>query len=150
MTLKEKIDDFLSQKSFAVVGVSRDGKNFGWAILKDLRERGYKVYPVNPNADSVNNEKCYPDLKSLPEKVDGVVLTVKPEITPRIVYDALSAGIKKLWMQQGSGSEDAIKLCEENGITEIHSECILMFASPTAIPHRLHRWIWKVIGKLPQ
>jgi uncharacterized protein len=150
MTLREKIDAFLKQKSFAVVGVSRDGKNFGWIILNDLRTRGYRVYPVNPNAEIINNEKCYPDLKSLPEKVDGAVLTVKPEVSVKIVFDALSAGIKKLWMQQGSGSKEAIKLCEDNDIDTIHSECILMFASPTAIHHRFHRWIWNTIGRLPK
>lgn len=150
MTLKEKIDDFLAQRKLAVVGVSRDGKNFGWIILNDLRKRGYKVYPVNPNAEIVNNEKCYPDLINLPEKVDGAVLTVKPGIAAKIVNDALTAGVKKLWMQQGSESEDAIRLCEANGITEIHSECILMFASPTAVHHRMHRWVWRVIGRFPQ
>ena len=69
--------------------------------------------------------------------------------TEMVVKEANEIGVKNVWMQQGSESDEAIKYCKENGINEIHKECILMFADPVNSIHGFHRWIWKVIGKLP-
>ena len=145
MTSKKLVEDFLSEKNIAVVGVSRTGKGFGYTAYKELRSKGYNVYSVNPNAHDIEGEKCYPSLLALQGKVDAAVLVVPP-----FVKDAHSAGIKKIWMQQGSESDEAIVFCEESGIDVIHNECILMFAEPSAFIHRAHKWVWGVIGKLPR
>jgi predicted CoA-binding protein len=66
------------------------------------------------------------------------------------VRDAAAAGIRRVWMQQGAESEAAIRFCAENGISAVHGECILMFAEPAAFYHRMHRWVWGLLGKLPR
>lgn len=149
MTSKNIVDDFLIQKKIAVVGVSRKKTKFGNAIYKELRQKGYNVFPVNPHMNDFEGDVCYPDLLSLPEIVDGVVINVPPAQTEKVVREAKEAGINKVWLQQGSQSEAAIKYCEENGIDCVSNECILMFAQPSAFIHRAHKWVWSVLGKLP-
>ena len=116
MTTQKAVDNFLSNKSIAVVGVSRDKKKFGYAAFKHLKDRNYTVFPVNPNLTDVDGNKCYPDLNSIKEKIDGVVLVVPPLQSEKVVKEANDLGIKSVWFQQGSSSEKTIKYCEENGI----------------------------------
>ena len=150
MSAKADVDDFLAQKTIAVVGVSRDTKKFGNAVWKDLKKKGYRAFAVNPHAESIDGEPCHPDLSALPERPDGVITVVVPAATEEVVRQAKAAGIRRVWMQQGSESEAAIRFCRENDMTVIDGECILMFAEPTAFYHRFHRWVWKVLGKLPK
>jgi predicted CoA-binding protein len=88
-------------------------------------------------------------LSVLPEPVGGVLIVVPPAETEKVVRDAAQVGIRRVWMQQGAESETAIRFCEENGISAVHGECILMFAQPAGF-HRLHRWVWGLLGKLPR
>ena len=150
MSRKVDVDDFLAQKTVAVVGVSRGGKKFGNAVLKDLKEKGYRTFPINPHAESIDGERCYPNLAALPETPGGVVTMVPPVTTEEVVKQAHTAGIKRVWMQQGSESEAAIRYCQDNGMTVVDGECIFMFTEPAAFYHRFHRWVWKLLGKLPQ
>jgi predicted CoA-binding protein len=149
MNSKKIVEEFLAQKKIAVVGVSRKKTKFGNTIYKELKQKGYQVYPINPNMDAFEGNACYPDLLSLPEKVEAVVINVPPVQTEKVVKEAKEAGINKVWLQQGSQSEAAIKFCEENGIDCVSNECILMFAQPSAFIHRAHKWVWGVLGKLP-
>lgn len=149
MTSKKNVEEFLAQKKIAVVGVSRKKTKFGNAIYKELKQKGYELFPINPNINEYEGETCYPDLVSLPEKVEAVVICVPPVQTEKVVMEAARAGINKVWLQQGSQSEVAIKFCEENGIDCVSNECILMFAQPSAFIHRAHKWVWSVLGKLP-
>jgi predicted CoA-binding protein len=149
MTSKKLVEEFLSQKIIAVVGVSRKKTKFGNAIFNELKQNGYKVYPVNPHINTFEGEVCYPDILSLPEKVDGVVFNVHPVQTEIVLSDVKEAGIKKVWLQQGSQSDESVKYCEENGIDCVSNECILMFSQPSAFIHRAHRWVWGIFGKLP-
>jgi hypothetical protein len=146
---QERIADFLAQRTLALVGVSRGGRKFGNAIWKELRAKGYTVFAVHPAAAQIDGERCWPDLASLPEPVGGVVIVVRPEQTERVVADALRAGIRRVWMQQGSESPAAARFCEANGIAVVQRECVLMFAQPVTSIHRVHRWVWRVLGKLP-
>jgi uncharacterized protein len=149
MTSKKLVEEFLTQKKFAVVGVSLKKTKFGNAIYKELKQKGYTVFPINPNIQTFEGETCYPDLLSLPEKVDAIIINVPPVQTEKVVREAKAAGINKVWLQQGSQSEEAIKYCEENNIDCVSNECILMFAQPSAFIHRAHKWVWNVLGKLP-
>lgn len=149
MTTKIAVDDFVAQRKLAIIGVSRGGKKFGNMAFKTLKDNGYRVFPINPHAESIAGERCYPDLKSLPEPVQGVLVVVPPNETEQVVREAAAAGIRRVWMQQGAESAAAIRFCEENGISVVHGECILMFAQPVVSIHRFHRWMWKVMGKLP-
>lgn len=85
----------------------------------------------------------------MPAQADGVLVVVPPSATEQVVRDAAAAGIHRVWMQQGSESEQAIRFCKEHGMNVVHGECILMFAEPAATVHRFHKWVWKVLGKLP-
>lgn len=149
MNSKKLVEAFITQKKIAVVGVSRKKTKFGNAIYKELKQIGYQVFPINPNMQTFEGEICYPDLNSLPEKVDAVVINVPPAQTEKVVREAKVAGINKVWLQQGSQSDEAVKFCEENGIDCVSNECILMFAQPSAFIHRAHKWILGVVGKLP-
>ncbi len=149
MTSKSSVDNFLSQKNIAVVGVSRNPKKFGNSIYRSLKEKGYSVFPVNPNAEKIDRDICYPDILSLPGEVTAVVISVPPEETEKVVRKVHQAGITRVWMQQGSESIEAIKFCEEHSIDCVSNECILMFAEPAEFFHRAHRWIRGLRGKLP-
>lgn len=149
MTSQKSVDEFLSCKNLAVVGVSRKSSKFGNVIYKELKKKGINVYGVNPIMDSIQGDKCYHSLAELRGKVDAVVNVVSSKQTVDVVKEAKEIGVKNIWMQQGSESEEAIKYCKQNGINEIHKECILMFADPVKSIHGFHRWIWKVLGKLP-
>ncbi len=150
MITKAAVDAFLAQKNLAVVGVSRKGGKFGNTIFKELKGKGYRVYPVNPQAETINGERCYASVRDLPQPMDGIVVVVPPAQTEVVVQDAAEAGIERIWIQQGAESEKALRFCEERGLKVIHGECILMFADPKAFHHKLHRWIWGLFGKLPQ
>ena len=144
------IDEFFSSKKLAVVGVSRNGKKFGNAVFKELRAKGFNVFPVNSNTKKINDEECFPNLNMLPERVEGAVIVVPSYETERVVRDALTAGINNIWMQKGSESEEAISFCVNNRMNVIYGECILMFAEPTKSFHRFHRNINKFFRKLPK
>lgn len=149
MNSKKSVEEFLSQKSFALIGVSRKKSKFGNIIYRELKQKGYKIYPVNRYIDVFDGDKCFPDLMSLPEKVNAVIINVPPAEALKVLSDAETAGIKNVWLQQGSESAEAVKFCEEKEINCISNECILMFAQPSAFIHRAHKWIWGVLGKLP-
>ncbi len=91
MTTKAAVNDFIAQEKIAIVGVSRSGKGFGNIALKELKGKGYGVFPVHPNADKIEGEKCYPSLDALPEKMDGVLIVVPPAQTEQVVRDAYAA-----------------------------------------------------------
>jgi hypothetical protein len=149
MNSKKIVEDFLAQKKIAVVGVSRTKTKFGNTIYKELKQKNYDVYAVNPYITTFDDDPCYVDLQSIPEKMDAVIICIPSSQSEAIVKQAKEAGIKKVWLQQGSQSEAAVKFCEENGIDCVSNECVLMFAQPSAFIHRAHRWIWGVLGKLP-
>jgi len=121
------IKEFLDKKNvFAVVGASRNPKKYGHQVYKDLRNAGYRVYPVNPNTNEILGDKCYPTLETLPIKPDVADLVVPPKITEQVIETCNKLGIKKVWMQPGSESETAISFCRENEIDVIHGVCVMV------------------------
>ncbi len=121
------IKEFLDKKNvFAVIGASRDPKKYGFQVYKDLKTAGYKVYAVNPNADEILSDRCYPDLKDLPIKPDVVDVVVPPKVTEKVVEACKELGITRVWMQPGSESETAINFCVKNGIDVIHGICVMV------------------------
>jgi len=149
MTTPATVNDFISQKTLAIVGVSRGGQKFGNMAYRELKAKGYKLYPIHPTADTLEGDRAYPDFKSMPEKVGGVLVIVPPAQTEKVVREAAAAGIRRVWMQQGAESDAVIRFCQENGIAEVHGECIMMFAGKNFF-HKPHRWVWKLLGKLPK
>jgi uncharacterized protein len=148
MSSREMIDQFLSRPAFALMGISRSGKKFGNFAYRALVSKGYRVYPIHPDARTINGVRCYANFEDLPERIEAALVVLPPEKALGAVRKAAAAGVRRIWLQQGSESPDLLRTCQELGIEAISGECILMFARPTGY-HKMHRWVWGVLGKLP-
>ena len=150
MITKETIDSFLSNKNIALFGASRNKSKFGNALLKTLKEKDYNVFLIHPNADNINGVQCYRDLDSVPVKISAALFNIKPAETEKMLRKAAEAGVKTVWMQQGSQSKDAIEFCRQNEISEVHGHCLLMYLEGEKLPHNIHRFFVHLFGKYPK
>jgi predicted CoA-binding protein len=148
METKKIIEDFFESGNIAVVGATDNKQKFGYTIYSELKSKGFNVFPVNSGKEMINGDKCYKSLGELPQNVDNAVLVIKPEKTAPVIEEAAHANIKRIWMQQGSESDEAVKLCSSKNIPVIQKKCVLMYAPPVKSVHKFHRGIWKIIGKL--
>ncbi len=139
-------EEFVAEKRIAVVGVSRT-RGFGNVALKVLRRKGYHLYPVNANADEVEGVRCYRRLADVPGPPPAVLAVVQPAETEKLVGECVRLGVKRLWMQQGSESEAAIRAAEAAGMSVVHHACVLMYARPTGA-HWWHAGWRRLIGRL--
>ena len=128
MSSLASIKTFLEPKELAIAGVSRNPKKFGRHVYDHLREHGYKVYPVNPNTDNIDGDKCYPSIQELPSSVDRIFIVTPPGKTEESVKQTLDKGIRNVWIQQKSDTPEALELMEGKDINLIHNKCIFMFA----------------------
>lgn len=149
MTSRQAVDDFLAQHSLGLVGASRSGKKFGNGLLRALRDQGRPVIPVHPEVDRIDGMKTCRSIVDLPEETGGLILCVKPTGAAHLVREAAEAGIRRVWIQQGGCSDEAVRVAGELGVQLIRGECLLMFAEPVRHVHRFHRWVWGLLGKLP-
>ena len=143
-TMKEAASEFLSHKRIAITGVSRKPKGHGSnAVFKRLRDRGYQVFAVNPNADKVEGACCYHDLRSIPGGVDAVVIATAPDKAEGTMRECVELGIKHVWMHraygQGSVSLTAAAYGRKHGITVIAGGCPLMFDPAADLGHKFMR-----------
>lgn len=156
-SLHSLVQEFLTQKKIAVVGVSdrRDtGCNLAYEKFKD---NGYQVFPVNPRIQTFEGAQCYPDLRSIPVTPDAVFILASPRVTEEMVQQCVDLGIKYVWMHcmlgtrpgmaasMTSVSQDAVQLCRENGITVIPGACPNQFLKPD-IGHGLMRMMFHALG----
>jgi predicted CoA-binding protein len=154
-SVKDVAAAFLAHRRIAVTGVSRNPEGHGSNIVyQRLRERGYEVFAVNPNADRVEGDVCYPDLKSIPGGVEAVVIGTRPETAAQTMRDCVELGISWVWMHRafgpGSVSDEATAYGREHGLTVIDGGCPLMFG-PTADPgHKVMRFVGTLTGKVPR
>jgi len=151
MVNKALIDDFISQRTLAIVGVSRKGSNkFGNSAFKELKTKGYQLFIVHPSGEVIEGQQSYQSFKDLPQKVGGVLVIVPPAQAEKVVQEAHEAGINRIWLQQGAESQTAIQYCQQNGMSVIYGQCILMHAKPIAFFHKPHRWVMQLLGQLPK
>lgn len=150
MVTKEQIDEFLSQKPIAVVGVSRNKKKFGYVAFKELKDKGYDVIPVNSNADKIDDIVCYKDIRDLPDNVKAAVLLTRKKDTDVELKKLLEKGIKQIWIQQGSQTKEAIESAKKSYANLIYGKCIIMFSEPPTGIHKFHKSILKLFGRLPK
>jgi len=139
---------FLSAGKYAVAGVSRDPKKFGHVVFKTLLKKGMDVVPVNPSADTIDGVRCYNSVSDLPADIKGVIFMTPKEETLSVAREAISKGIKNLWIQQGAESKATISELEKENVNLIHNECIMMFWKPDGV-HSFHRFLKKIFGRLP-
>ncbi len=150
MVSQNQIQDFLAQRTVALVGLSRSGQSFSNSVYRELKARGYRVYPVNPNADAIEGDPCYRSVAALPEPPGSALFFTPPAHTAEAVREAIGAGIRHLWLQQGAETPEAIRAGQERQVNLVSGECIFMFLPPVGFPHVLHRWVWGALGKLPR
>ena len=155
MTIKEAAADFLAQKRIAVAGVSRNPQGHGSNIVfQRLRDRGYEVFAVNPNAGEIEGDTCYPNLSSIPGGVDGVVIGTSRENAAAVMRDAVAAGVTRVWMHRsfgsGSVSQDATIFGRDNDVTVIDGGCPLMFDPTADFAHKCMRPIFTMMGAVPK
>jgi hypothetical protein len=149
MVSLKQIEEFIASEPIAMVGVSRNPKKFGFTAFRELKEKGMNIIPVNPHAEEIHGVKVYPDIKSLPADVKGLLVMTQKSATAGIVRDAREKGIKNIWIQQMSESADALKELEGSGINYISGQCILMFYKPHSI-HKFHGKLKKFFGRWPK
>lgn len=154
-TIKEAATEFLARKRVAVTGVSRTPENHGSNIVyKRLRDRGYEVFAINPNAESVEGDACYKDLRSVPGGVEAVVIGTRPETAEETMRECADLGIEHVWMHRsfggGSVSEAAAQLGRERGITVIDGGCPLMFGPTADLGHKAMRVVFTLKGNVPK
>ena len=155
VTVKEAASAFLSTKRIAVTGVSRKAEGHGSnAVYKRLRDRGYEVFAVNPNADEVEGDPCYHDLRDIPGGVDAVVIATKPEVAESTMRECAELGIKQTWMHRSFGGasvcDEATVYGREHGITVIDGGCPLMFEPTADVAHKFMRFVFTHNGKVPK
>jgi uncharacterized protein len=150
MVSQNQVKELLAQRTVALVGLSRSGQAFSNKVYQELKARGYRVYPVNPNADTIQGEPCYHSVASLPERAGSALFFTPPAETEKAVREAVAAGVRHLWLQQGAETAEAIRAGQAPHLNLVAGECIFMFLTPVAWPHQLHRWFKGALGQLPR
>lgn len=153
--IKEAAGQFLSHKRIAVTGVSRKPENHGSNVVYNrLKERGYEVFAVNPNADQVEGDPCFADLRSIPGGVEAVVIGTRPERAQQTIEECERLGISEVWMHRafggGSVSESAADYGRRHGMTVIDGGCPLMFEPASDGGHRMMKWAFTLNGHVPR
>lgn len=151
------VKDFLEQKTVAVVGVSDKRETGCNAAYLRFKQAGYQVYAVNPRLERFGDDPCYPDLKSIPQKPDAIFILTSPKVTEQIVQQCVELGIKHVWMHCVMGtkpglaadmtsvSQDAVRVCRENGIAVIPGACPNQFLRPD-FGHAMMRVMFRTLG----
>ena len=153
--VRDAAQDFLSIKRVAVTGVSRNPSGHGSnAVYQRLRERGYEVFAVNPNAETVEGDRCYPNLAAIPGGVGAVVIATRPDHADGTMREAVDLGITHVWMHRsfgaGSVSASATEYGRAQGVTVIDGGCPLMFGDVSDGGHRFMCHLMKLTGKVPR
>jgi uncharacterized protein len=153
-TIAEAATSFLGARRIAVTGVSRDGKHGANVVFARLKERGYDVFAVNPNATDIDGVRCYPDLRSIPDGVEAVVIGTRADRAEATMRECADLGIDKVWMHRsfgpGSVSDEATEFGRQRGIQVIDGGCPLMFAPTDDGFHRVFRHVCTWTGKVPR
>jgi uncharacterized protein len=155
LKVKEAAGEFLAHKRIAVTGVSRHPESHGSNVVyKRLRERGYEVFAVNPNADEVEGDACYHSLHDVPAGVEAVVIATRPDQAEATVRECEDLGIHEVWMHRafGAGSvcDEATVYGRAHGMTVIDGGCPLMFEPTADTGHKVMRFILTRTGKVPK
>ena len=154
-TMKDAVSEFLDQRRIAVTGVSRTPGGHGSNVVyKRLRDRGYEVFAVNPNAEEVEGDRAYHDLRSIPGGVDAVVIGTRPEVADETMCECAELGIARVWMHRGPGSgsvsPSATEYGRQRGITVIDGGCPCMFGPTADFGHKVMRVAFGAAGRIPK
>jgi uncharacterized protein len=153
MVSMQAVNEFLAQRHIAVVGASDIKGSFAKTVYRELRTRGYDVVPVHPTATSVDGDRCFPDLASVPGVIDGVLVMVNRDVSASVVRECAERGIQRVWLFKGLGgtgavSDEAVRVAREHGMSLVDGACPLMFLETPAWIHRVHRFVRRRNGAL--
>jgi hypothetical protein len=154
-TIKEAATEFLAHSRIAVTGVSRQADGHGSNVVyQRLRERGYEVFAVNPNAEAVEGDRCYHDLGSIPGGVEAVVIGTSPQHAVATMRECVQLGIEHVWMHrsfgEGSVSPAATAYGREHGVQVIDGGCPCMFEPTADFGHKVMRAVFTLSGNVPR
>jgi predicted CoA-binding protein len=149
MTSLKQINEFIEAQPIAMVGVSRNPKKFGYSAFKELKEKGMKIVPVNPQADEIMGEKCYKNVSVLPPEIKGLIIVTEKSQTAAVVKEAREKGIRQIWIQQMAESPEAMQELSGTDINYITKECILMYYKANGM-HKFHGVLKKIFGRFPK
>lgn len=153
LSVPPPVTAFLACKRVAVAGVSRAGNAPANAIFRRLAENGHEVFAVNPNALEIGGRPCYPNIASIPESVEAVMVVTHPSVATQITQEALDKNIRHIWFHRsfgdGSVSPEALQLCRSHGVEPIEGGCPLMYCQPVDAAHRMFRWWLRLKRRVP-
>lgn len=149
----DEVREFLAQRRIALVGLSRDSKDFSRMLFRDMCARGYDMVPVNPAANELEGRRCFSRVQEIDPPVQGALIMTAPHDTEHVVRDCAEAGVSRVWMHRGGGqgavSQAAAEFCRQKGIGLVEGYCPYMFLSASPWFHRLHGAILKMLGRYP-
>lgn len=144
-----EIQEFLAPKKMAFAGGSRNPKKFGGVVFNELRQKGFELYPVHPVATEIAGVECVKSVTDLPDGVDLLYIVTPKNETLSVVRDAAEKGIRKIWIQQTSDTQEALEFAKQHNIPVISGRCMMMFADPVGSIHKVHRWFSRVFKTYP-
>jgi predicted CoA-binding protein len=149
----QTIQEFLGLKRIAIIGVSRDSRDFSRSLFRELAAWGYDVVPVNPASEEMEGRRCYPKVSAADPPVEGALLMTRAADSAQVVRDCASAGVEHVWLYRAGGagavSEEAVAVGREHGLQMVVGECPYMFLEQAGWYHRVHGWLKRVTGKFP-
>ena len=146
MSMASAHEAFWTHSSFAFVGYSAK-KGFPRISYGEAKKSGKRVFAVDPSVDQIDGDKTYPDLRSLPQKVDGVVVEVPREDTLDVVRQAAEAGIKNVWIHMNRDTPEAVAFAKEKGLNILTGTCAVMYVAQGFTYHSIHKWLNKLLRK---
>ena len=112
--------------TYALIGASANKDKYGYKVLENLLDAGFKVVPINPKGGEILEQKVYKNINEVETDIDVAIFVVPPAVTEKVINDVVKLNIKKVWLQPGSESEKVIRFCDEHKIVCQHSACIML------------------------
>jgi uncharacterized protein len=151
---RKKIDEFLSAKRIAVIGASRNKKEYSRSLFQELLKHGYDAIPVNPNADKLDGKKCHKNIKEIKPAPQRALILLPEDMTEQAVLDCAEAGVNDIWLHRhvagGVSDTRAIFRAEEKGLNMITGFCMFMFLPKSSFYHKIHGGFMKLVGIYPK
>ena len=153
-TVRQEIEAFWGSERLAVIGVTRDPKEFGHKLFTDLRQWGYDAIPVSPNLTAVGDVPAYARVQDIGSKVDGALLLTSPTLNEQIVRDCAEAGVPRVWFygvgDRSAENAAAIEYCREHGMAVVPGYCPYMFLPRAPFFHKMHGFVARLTGQCPK
>ena len=141
------IENFVSHKKIAIIGLSRKGTGFGVMALKELEQKGYQVSPIHHEVKEINGHATVKSVAELPQDVESLLVCLPPQKTVELLETLPGSRVKNVWIQQGASDEKVLEKIEELGIKAVVNKCILMYAEPVKGLHKFHKVINNFFSK---